>query len=149
MDMTGYLTINGVDVWTQFGAFLAETSPEEHSNMDALLRMPKAKEVTTVDFREQHGVSIPQSPDVKLSSIERTLRFWLSAGSNTECLQRYRQLLALLASGTLTVSVKGFRTYNLLYRDMPADPEFVTAADGSRCGVLFSVKFLDYAPVAG
>ena len=85
MDMTGYLTINGVDVWTQFGAFLAETSPEEHSNMDASLRMPKAKEVTTVDFREQHGVSIPQSPDVKLDKIERTLRFWLSADSNVEC----------------------------------------------------------------
>lgn len=147
MDMTGYLTINGVDVWTQFGAFLAETSPDEHSNMDALLRMPKAKEVTTVDFREQHGVSIPQSPDVKLDKIERTLRFWLSADSNVECLYRYYGLYALLVSGVLTLKLKDFRDFKLLYSDMPADPEFVTAADGSRCGVLFSVKFLDYAPL--
>lgn len=55
MDLTGYLTINGTDVWTEYGAFLGETEEGGHVNMDALLRMPKAKDITTVDFRERNG----------------------------------------------------------------------------------------------
>ena len=43
MDLTGFLTINGTDVWTEYGAFLGETEEGGHVNMDALLRMPKAK----------------------------------------------------------------------------------------------------------
>ena len=81
MDLTGFLTINGTDVWTEYGAFLGETEEGGHVNMDALLRMPKAKDITTVEFRERNGVELPQNPDVKLSSIERTLQFWLRGTS--------------------------------------------------------------------
>ena len=88
MDLTGYLTINGTDLWTQCRCFLAETERGGHVNMDALLRMPKAKEITTVDVRERNGVELPDNPDVKLSSIERTLQFWLSAQSAAVRLQR-------------------------------------------------------------
>ena len=50
MDLTGYLTINGTDIWNEYGAFLGETEAGGHVNMDALLRMPKAKDITTVNF---------------------------------------------------------------------------------------------------
>lgn len=146
MDLTGYLTINGTDLWTQHHCFLAETERGGHVNMDALLRMPKAKEITTVDFREHNGVELPDNPDVKLSSIERTLQFWLSAQSAAVRLQRYKQVAALLVSGKLAMAVKNYRTYNLIYQDMPAEPEWYDSQDGSLYGVLFSVKFLEPQP---
>lgn len=146
MDLTGYLTINGTDLWTQCRCFLAETERGGHVNMDALLRMPKAKEVTTVDFRERNGVELPDNPDVKLSSIERTLQFWLSAQSAAVRLQRYKQVASLLVSGKLAMAVKNYRTYNLIYQDMPAEPEWYDSQDGSLYGVLFSVKFLEPKP---
>ena len=69
MDLTGYLTINGTDVWTEYGAFLGETEEGGHVNMDALLRMPKAKDITTVDFRERNGVELPRSQNCKVRSM--------------------------------------------------------------------------------
>lgn len=146
MDLTGYLTINGTDLWTQNHCFLAETERGGHVNMDALLRMPKAKEITTVDFRERNGVELPDNPNLKLSSIERTLQFWLSAQSAAVRLQRYKQVAALLVSGKLAMAVKNYRTYNLIYQDMPAEPEWYDSQDGSLYGVLFSVKFLEPQP---
>lgn len=146
MDMTGYLTINAKDIWTEYGAFLAETSPDARTNMDALLRMPKAKEITTVDFRERDGVELPENPDMKLASIDRTLQFWLSAESETGRLQKYRGLVSLLASGKLTVEVKGYRTYRLIYQDMPTEPQWFAGYGRTRFAVLFSVKFMDYSP---
>ena len=146
MDLTGYLTVNGTDIWTGCHCFLAETERGGHTNMDALLRVPKAKEITTVDFRERNGVDLPADPNLKLSSIERTLQFWLSAQSDAVRLQRYRQALALFTSGKLAVAVKGYRTYNMVYLDMPAEPEWYTSCDGTLYGVLFSVKVLEPNP---
>ena len=134
MDLTGYLTINGTDVWTEYGAFLGETEEGGHVNMDALLRMPKAKDITTVDFRERNGVELPQNPNVKLSSIERTLQLWLRGSSASDRLDKYQRMMTLI------------RTYNMVYQDMPADPEWYESYEGDRFYVLFSVKFMEPQP---
>ena len=146
MDLTGYLTINGTDAWTEYGAFLGETEGGGHVNMDALLRMPKAKDITTVEFRERNGVELPQNPDVKLSSIERTLQFWLRGTSAADRLDKYQRMMTLITSGMLAVSVKNYRTYNMVYQDMPADPSWYESYEGDRFYVLFSVKFLEPQP---
>ena len=99
-----------------------------------------------MDFRERNGVELPDNPDVKLSSIERTLQFWLSAQSAAVRLQRYKQVASLLVSGKLAMAVKGYRTYNLIYQDMTTEPEWYDSQDGSLYGVLFSVKFLEPQP---
>lgn len=140
------MTVNERDLWTEFGAFLAETAPDGHSNMDALTRVPKTKDITTVDFRERNGVELPSDPDMKFASVDRTLQFWLAAGSEDERLQKFRGLMTLLTAGKLTVAVKGYRTYRLIYQDMPMSPEWHKSQDGQKYGVLFSVKFLDYSP---
>nr|DAX74338.1 MAG TPA: hypothetical protein [Caudoviricetes sp.] len=146
MDLTGYLTINGTDVWTEYGAFLGETEEGGHVNMDALLRMPKAKDITTVDFRERNGVELPQNPNVKLSSIERTLQFWLRGSSASDRLDKYQRMMTLITSGMLAIAVKNYRTYNMVYQDMPADPEWYESYEGDRYYVLFSLKFLEPQP---
>ena len=146
MDLTGYLTITGTDVWTEYDAFLGETAEGGHVNMDALLRMPKAKDITTVDFRERNGVELPQNPNVKLSSIERTLQFWLRGSSASDRLDKYQRMMTLITSGMLAIAVKNYRTYNMVYQDMPADPEWYESYEGDRFYVLFSVKFMEPQP---
>lgn len=146
MDLTGFLTINGTDVWTEYGAFLGETEEGGHVNMDALLRMPSAKDITTVDFRERVGVELPLNPDVKLSSIERTLQFFLRGTSVTDRLEKYQRMMTLITSGMLSISVKNYRTYKMVYQDMPADPSWYESYEGDRFYVLFSVKFMEPQP---
>ena len=57
--MTGLCKINNTDIYTEYGVFLAETSASDTSNMNELLRVPGAKDITTVDFRERNGVELP------------------------------------------------------------------------------------------
>lgn len=114
--------------------------------MDALLRMPKAKDITTVDFRERVGVELPQNPDVKLSSIERTLQFWLRGTSSADRLDKYQRMMTLITSGMLTINVKNYRIYKMLYQDMPAEPDWYESYEGDRFYVLFSLKFLEPQP---
>lgn len=144
MDMTGYMTMDGVDIWTAYRAFLCENEGE-HTNMDALLRMPKAKDVTTVDFREHNGVELPENPDLKLNSIERTLQFMIVATGAAQRLTLYRAFLSALMTGVKACMVKDYRTYNLLYQDMPSDPQWYNGLDG-KFAVRFSVKFLEASP---
>ena len=146
MDLTGFLLINGTDAWTEYGAFLGETEEGGHVNMDALLRMPKAKDITTVDFRERVGVELPQKPNVKLGSIERTLQFFLRGNSKDDRLDKYQRMMTLITSGMLAIAVKNYRTYNMVYQDMPSDPEWYESYEGERFYVLFSVKFMEPQP---
>ena len=148
MDMTGYLTMDGTDVWTAYKAFLCEREGE-HKNLDALLRLPKAKDVTTVDFRERHGVELPQAPILRLSSIERTLQFAIVATSDAERLALYQSFLAALLAGVKALVVKGYRTYHLLYRDMPSDPAWYNDYGQGKYVVIFSIKFLEANPAPG
>ena len=114
--------------------------------MDALLRMPKAKDITTVNFRERNGVELPQDPNVKLNSIERTLQFWLRGNSASDRLDKYQRMMTLITSGMLAIAVKNYRTYNMIYQDMPSEPDWYESYEGDRFYVLFSVKFLEPQP---
>lgn len=146
MDLTGYMTINGTDIWAEYGVFLGETEAGGHVNMDALLRVPKAKEITKVDFRERTGIELPDNPNVKLSSIERTLQFWLRSNNKYNRLQKYQEFMSLITSGMLTISIKDYRTYKMVYQDMPIEPDWYVSYEGDRFYALFQVKFLEPQP---
>ena len=53
--LKGLLLINGVDVFVDYGAFLAEEKAGDTKNYSALLRPPSAKPHTAVSFREKTG----------------------------------------------------------------------------------------------
>lgn len=145
MDLTGYLTINGKDIYTEYAAFLAETSSEDHTNMDNLLAMPAAKDITSVDFRERTGEDYPDDPDIQLSSIDRTLRFALKGVSEADRLEKYRGMMTLLVSGWLTFTVKSYRTYRMTYKSMDGEPAWY-ADRGSGAWVIFKVQFHEPKP---
>ena len=51
--LKGLLLINGVDVFVDYGAFLAEEKAGDTKNYSALLKPPSAKPHTAVSFREK------------------------------------------------------------------------------------------------
>ncbi len=135
-DLTGLLKINGKDLWTEFGAFLAETSADGRENMGQLLCVPPAKEVTYVDFRERDGEEYPEDPKLTLQAADRTLQLCVTASSETERLSRYRGLTALLTSGWLTVEVKDTGTYKMIYKQMEGQPEWYAVYGGGLAALL-------------
>ena len=54
--------------------------------------------------------------------------------------------MTLITSGMLAIAVKNYRTYNMVYQDMPAEPDWYESYEGDRFYVLFSVKFLEPQP---
>ena len=54
--------------------------------------------------------------------------------------------MTLITSGMLTINVKNYRTYNMVYQDMPAEPDWYGSYERDRFYVLFSVKFLEPQP---
>ena len=74
-ELAGLLTINGVDVYERFGAFLAETAEDEHANYDALMASPPLKEQAEVSVREEDGVRMPAAIVQAFDARDVTLRF--------------------------------------------------------------------------
>lgn len=146
--MTGLCKINNTDIYTEYGVFLAETSAPDTSNMNELLRVPGAKDITTVDFRERNGVELPSDVNLKLESIERTLQFCLSANSDAERLQKYQQFIKLLCSGKLTFDIAQYGQYVMVYQDMPSSPQWYKTFSGKSIAI-FKVKFLEPQPSLG
>lgn len=144
MDLTGLCSIGGTDIYTTYGAFLAETSAEAHTNMDALLAMPAVKEYTAVDFRERTGEDLPDTLDVQLQAIDRTLQFCVLADTDSTLLTRYRDFLSRLVSGWLDFSIKDLRTYRMYYKSADA-PEWYRG-DPRIKGVILKVTFREPKP---
>ena len=81
-DLTGYMTVNGKDAWTEYSAFLCEDRREDNFNFSELLKPLEMKAYTSVDFRERNGEELPEvlpSPCCKARDV--TLYFAIYASS--------------------------------------------------------------------
>lgn len=97
--LTGLLLINGVDIYQEFGAFLAEEAQDKHTNYDALLAMPPIKAQPEVSIREEDGVRTPETLDLHFEARDIELQFAIVASGCTEFLQRYFAFVRFLRSG--------------------------------------------------
>lgn len=142
--MNGLCTVNGTDIYAEFGAFLAEMSADAHTNMDELLAMPTVKEYTAVDFRERCGEELPETLDVQLQPIERTLQFCIVAESETVLRTKFKAFVTKLISGWLNIAVKDMRTYRMFY--LSCDPPEWHLHDPKKKAVVLKVKFREPKP---
>lgn len=146
-DLTGYMTVNGKDAWTEYGAFLCEVSVAEHTNMDELLKIPKMKAYTAVSFRERNGEQLPDElPSPCFEAIDRTLQFAVFAATETLREDRYAALMAVFKSGWLNFNLKDMRNYKM-YMSAPSAPvwyKHICDADPYVC--IFKVKFCEPEP---
>jgi hypothetical protein len=93
------LYINGVDVYTHYGAFLAEKETGGHENYDALLRPSKTKEQVAINVREQQGEMLPAALDVRFEARDVTLFFGMEASAMAQFLSHRAAFKEFLRSG--------------------------------------------------
>lgn len=99
MMLEGLLSINGVDVYDRFGAFLAETGGDDHKNYDALMQLPALKKQAEVSIHEEDGVRMSQQIVQAFEARDITLRFAIEAADDAEFLRRYFAFIQFLKEG--------------------------------------------------
>lgn len=91
--------INGVDIWTEFGAFLTEEKKGGRENQTAIMTPSKVKSHVAVNIREQNGSKYSTELDVRNEERDVTLHFALFAESRSEWLLKYREFISSLKQG--------------------------------------------------
>ena len=97
--LKGLLFINNVDIYVQFGVFLAEKERGGHENYNALFKPAKTKEQVAVNVREQNGEMLPTTLNVKFEPRDVTLFFGIEATTRTQFLTRRADFIEFLRAG--------------------------------------------------
>lgn len=97
--LDGLVTINGIDIWSEFGAFLTEEKAGGRENLTAIMAPSKVKSHVGVNIREHDGTKYSDKLDVKNEEREVTLHFAIFAPTVTGWLTRYRAFITFLKQG--------------------------------------------------
>ena len=135
--MTGEVTIDSIDVWTTFGAFLLKGS------YDALLKPAKRKDSLKSNWPEQNGIDIDLS-DPHYEAKEAELLFMISASGESEWWTRYDAFFALIMSaGERSIYVKELsRTFHGYYLETPSYEQLTTVKIMNTVVAKCSIKFM-------
>ena len=147
VDLTGYMTINGKDVWTEYLAFLCEDKPGDEFNFGELLKPPEMKEYTVVEFREHDGEELPDvlpSPCYKARDV--TLYIAVCASTLSEYNTRRAAFMEAIRAGWVNLKVKELpTTYRFYYKGIADAKVLEDATDGRIIG-RWKVKFREPKP---
>lgn len=143
MTLTGLMTIDGKDAYTEYGAFLAEMAEDDAVNYAQLTLVPKAKEITQVSFYERNGVELPDTVTVRYEACDRTLQFCIYADTLSACRSKYDAFLKAVTGAKTTINVTGFRSYQLVFKSA-SQPSWYQ--DSKACAVVFQLTFLEPKP---
>lgn len=97
--LEGLVTINGTDIWKEYGAFLTEGKKGGRENLTAIMTPAKAKSHVGVNIRENSGTKYSAKLDVKSEERDVTLHFAIFARTREEWLGRYRAFISMLKQG--------------------------------------------------
>lgn len=91
--------VNGTDIWTEYGVFLAEKRRGDRNNLKAILSPAKTKTHVAVDIREENGEKYSAALDVKNQARDVKLCFALYADTREKWLAQYKAFITLLKQG--------------------------------------------------
>jgi hypothetical protein len=97
--LEGLVTINGTDIWKEFGAFLTEEKKGGRENLNAILKASKVKAHVGVDIREHDGTKYSPKLDVRNQERDITLHFAIFAPTIEGWIDRYSKFLTLIKQG--------------------------------------------------
>jgi hypothetical protein len=146
MILEGLLMINGVDVYTQYGAFLSEENAADHTNYDALLKPADMKPHVAVDFREDDGEQLPAVLLQRSQARNITLRFAILAANATAFMQKYAAFILFLKDGWLDVSVPELGHVFHVYFVSCSEYKQLTPIDTGNVAAWFKVEFREPEP---
>lgn len=147
--LAGLFLINGTDIYTQYGAFLAEETEDGNVNYDSLLQFPDLKEQPKVSLQDEDG---ERTPDVVAQAYEArdiTLQFAISAPDARTFLTRYFAFMRFLKEGdggwlTLQLTDIGLQ-FRVLMVSSPGYSQLVPFGRGD-IAAIFTVKFHEPKP---
>lgn len=146
--MEGELSINGKDMYTEYGMFLTEKGQGDYFNLSELLKPSKMKPYTSVSFREENGEKLPDTlPEPKREARDFQLYVAIVADTPELFAESFEAVMLLLSSGwlTLATSLTG-RTYKVYYQEC-TDYEPLTATDDGEVVCRMKLKFREPNPV--
>jgi len=108
--MTGHLTIDGKDAWSDLGFLVRPGS------MESWLLLPDVKEPFSHDWKDEHGVEVDLS-HVYLKEKKVSLKIYFISDSESMFWSKYNALSALLTSpGLRTVYYRELnKTFSAFY----------------------------------
>ena len=146
-DLTGYMTLNGKDAWTEYFTFLCEDKPEGCFNFGELLKQLEMKDYTSVDFRERNGEELPDVlPSPCYKPREVTLYFAVYAPTVTEYNVRRGKLMEVFRSGWVNLKITGLPAAYRFYYKSATDAKVITDATDGRAAGTWKVKFREPKP---
>lgn len=146
--LEGLLTINDIDPWVAYGAFLAEDGQGNMDNYSALLSPPAVKEQKEVSLREQDGAKVPQRIVQHWQPRDVTLQFCIVAPDRATFLARHAAFVDMLRTGRegwLDFYLPELeRHFRMFYKEC-SDYRHLTDFEGEVAGK-FTVKFREPRP---
>lgn len=142
------MSINGKDMYTEYGMFLTEKGQGDYFNLSELLKPSKMKPYTSVSFREENGEKLPDTlPEPKREARDFQLYVAIVADTPELFAESFEAVMLLLSSGwlTLATSLTG-RTYKVYYQEC-TDYEPLTATDDGEVVCRMKLKFREPNPV--
>ena len=97
--LEGLLTVNGIDIWTEYGVFLTEEKKGGLENQTAILSPSKVKSHVGVNIREEDGRRYSKTLEVKNEERDVTLHFALYADTKSEWIVKYQSFIKFLKEG--------------------------------------------------
>ncbi|MCM1439270.1 MAG: phage tail family protein [Roseburia sp.] len=142
------LYINGKDIWTEFGAWLAEDKEGETKNYSELQKIPATKSHVAVNFRERDGEKLPDKLFRKWEARDISLKFAIAADNAADYWSKRNAFVSFLkngADGWLTMEVPELgSTYRVYYKEC-SDYEHLVDI-GGKLAARFTVKLREPEP---
>jgi len=135
--MTGEVTIDTIDIWATYGAFLLKGS------YDSLMRPAKRKESLKNNWPDQNGIDIDLE-DPHYEAREADLVFMISAPGEAEWWTRYNAFFTLfMSAGSRALFVKELsKTFHGYYQDTPTYEQLTTIKSRNVVAAKCSIKFI-------
>lgn len=134
--MTGEVTIDTIDIWTTYGAFLLRGSYND------LLKPAKRKASLSNNWPEQNGLEIDLTAP-KFEAKDAELTFMITASSESQWWTRYNAFFTLLkGSGQRSLYVRELNTTFLVYyKEVTTYEQLTTIKSVSQVAARYTVKF--------
>lgn len=97
--LSGLVLINGIDIWTEYGVFLAEDTRGGMDNLAEILTPSKTKSDTAVNFREEDGEKYSDVLTAKNEARDVVLHFALYAETRALWMKRYMDFVKFCKEG--------------------------------------------------
>jgi hypothetical protein len=149
--LSGLVLMNGTDIWTEYGVFLAEEKRGGMDNLTAILTPSKTKSDVAVNIREEHGEKYSRTLTPRNEPRDLTLCFALYNKTQAGWLKAYFSFINFLKAGKggwIDISLTQLDlTLHVKYADSPKfTPLTYIWKKGVHAG-RFKVKFREPVPV--